>query len=181
LLRLILLLSISCVPACAAAECYTADGSDGTVTFHVLQAGAPYIGNFRRFSGEVCLAQDRITRIDATLDPASVDTGLPELDTNLMKADFFDVGKFPSVTFTSSSVQQQGDSYTVHGTLMIKGNNRKVDVVLKSQQANGKILISGSIMLDRLQYDIGMGDWTNTKWLGAEVEVDIKATLAHKK
>jgi polyisoprenoid-binding protein YceI len=179
-MRWILLLAASCTPAFAAEECYTASATDGQVTFHVLQAGAPYIGNFRRFSGEVCHSQDRVTRIDATLDPASVDTGLPELDANLMKDDFFDVGHYPSVTFTSSSVQSQGDTYTVHGTLAIKGNRREVDVVLKSQQANGKISISGSITLDRLQYGIGMGDWTNTKWLGAEVKVDIKATL-HKK
>lgn len=176
-----MLLTALNAPVFAAEECYTASATDGEVTFHVLQAGAPYIGNFRRFSGEVCLTQDRITRIDATLDPASVDTGLPELDANLMKEDFFDVDKFSSVTFTSSSVQSQGDAYTVHGTLAIKGNRREVDVVLKSQQANGKLSLSGSITLDRLLYGIGMGDWTNTKWLGAEVKVDIKAALVHKK
>jgi polyisoprenoid-binding protein YceI len=181
LLRWILLLSVSCAPAFAAEDCYTASAADGEVAFHVLQAGAPFIGNFRRFSGEVCLTQDRITRIDATLDPASVDTGLPELDANLLKEDFFDVGKYPSVSFVSSSVQSQGGTYTVHGTLAIKNNKREVEVVLHSQQANGKLSISGSITLDRLQYGIGMGEWTNTKWLGAEVKVDINATLARGK
>jgi len=181
LLRWILLLSVSCAPSFAAEDCYTASAADGEVTFHVLQAGAPFIGNFRRFSGEVCFTQDRITRIDATLDPASVDTGLPELDANLMKTDFFDVGKYPSVSFVSSSVQSQGDAHTVRGTLTIKNNKREVEVVLHSQQANGKLSISGSITLDRLQYGIGMGEWTNTKWLGAEVKVDINATLARGK
>jgi polyisoprenoid-binding protein YceI len=181
LLRWILLFFASCAPAYAAEECYTAGATDGEVTFHVLQAGAPFIGNFRRFSGEVCLTQDRFTRIDATLDPASVDTGLPELDANLLKTDFFDVGNFPSVTFTSSSIQPLGDDYTVNGTLAIKDNKREVAVVIHSQQTKGKLSISGSVILDRLQYGIGMGEWTNTKWLGAEVKVDINATLAHKK
>jgi polyisoprenoid-binding protein YceI len=181
LLRWILLLSVSCAPAFAAEDCYTASAADGEVTFHVLQAAAPFIGNFRRFSGEVCLTQNRITRIDATLDPASVDTGLPELDANLLKEDFFDVGKYPSVTFNSSSVQSQGDTHTVRGTLTIKNNKHEVEVVLHSQHANGKLSISGSITLDRLQYGIGMGEWTNTKWLGAEVKVDINATLARGK
>jgi polyisoprenoid-binding protein YceI len=168
-------------PACAADDCYRADAADGEVAFHVLQAGAPFIGKFRRFSGEACLAGDRITRITATLDPASVDTGLPELDANLLKADFFDVVRYPGVTFTGSSVQSQGDTYTVRGTLEIKDNKREVTVVLHAQQAGGKLSISGSITLDRLQYGIGMGEWTNTKWLGAEVKVDINSTLTRKK
>jgi polyisoprenoid-binding protein YceI len=178
--RWLLLLSVSIVPAFAAEDCYTADARDGEVAFRVLQAGAPFTGNFRRFSGGVCFTQGHITRIDASLDPASVDTALPELDANLLKADFFDVVKFSSVTFTSSSVQSQGDMHTVHGTLEIKGNRREVEVALKSQQTDGKITISGSFTLDRLQYGIGTGEWTNTKWLGAEVKVDIRATLTRK-
>lgn len=181
MLRWILLLSVSCAPAFAAEDCYTASAADGEVTFHVLQAGAPFIGNFRRFSGEVCFTQRRITRIDASLDPASVDSGLPEIDANLIKQDFFDTREFPLVTFTSSSVSTQGDTHTVHGTLAIKGNRREVEVALRSEQSGGKIAISGSFTLDRLKYDIGTGEWTNTKWLGAEVRLDIRATLTRKK
>jgi polyisoprenoid-binding protein YceI len=182
LLRWIGLITVAaCTVSFAAEECYTADATDGVVTFHVLQRGAPYIGNFRRFAGEACFAQGRLTRINATLDPASVDTGLPELDAGLKGKDFFDVLEFPRVTFVSSSVQPQGDAQLTHGTLEIKGNRREVDVLLHSQQQGDKMSLFGSFTLDRLQYGIGMGDWTNTKWLGAEVGLDIKATLSRKK
>lgn len=154
---------------------------NGEVTFHVLQRGAPYTGNFRRFSGEACFAQGRLTRIDATLDPSSVDTGLPELDAGLKGVDFFDVLEFPRVTFASSSVQAQGDAQFTRGTLEIKGNRREVEVPLHTQRQGDKMSLSGSFTLDRLQYGIGMGDWTNTKWLGAEVRLDINATLSRKK
>ena len=174
-------MTISCSPAFAGEACYTADASGGEVTFRVLQAGAPYTGGFRRFSGEVCFFQNRITRIDASLDPASVDTGLPEVDANLLLRDFFAVSEYPRVTFASISVQSQGDMHTVHGMLGIKGARREVEVVLKSTQADGRKLISGSFTLDRMKYGIGMGEWTNTKWLGAEVKVDIRATLTRKK
>jgi polyisoprenoid-binding protein YceI len=182
LLRWILLITVAASSAAFAAdECYTADAANGTVTFRVLQAGAPYTGNFRRFEGVVCFAQGRLTRIDATLDPASVDTGLPELDAGLKAVDFFDVREFPSVTFASTSVQPQGDAQLTRGTLEIKGNRREVEVPLRSQRQGDKMTISGSFTLDRLQYGIGMGDWTNTKWLGAEVRVDINATLSRKR
>jgi polyisoprenoid-binding protein YceI len=165
----------------AAEECYTADAAGGEVTFRVLQAGAPYTGNFRRFAGEACFAQGRLTRINASLDPSSVDTGLPELDAGLKGKDFFAVSEFPRVTFASISVQAQGDAQLTRGTLEIKGNRREVEVALLTRQAGDKMSISGSFTLDRLQYGIGTGDWTNTKWLGAEVKLDIKATLTRKK
>jgi hypothetical protein len=56
-----------------------------------------------------------------------------------------------------------------------------VEVVLRSQQSGGKMSISGTFTLDRLQYAIGTGDWTNTKWLGAEVKLDINATMTRKR
>ena len=182
MLRLILLITVAaCSAAFAAEECYTADGASGTVTFRVMQSGAPYTGNFRRFDGEACFEQGRLTRIKATLDPASVDTGLPELDAGLKGTDFFDVREFPRVTFASTSIQPQGDAQLTRGILEIKGNRRDVEVALHTRQQGGKMAISGTFTLDRLQYGIGMGDWTNTKWLGAEVKLDINATMTPRK
>ncbi|MGA9666762.1 MAG: YceI family protein [Gallionella sp.] len=182
MLRWILLITVAaCSGSFAAEDCYTADAADGAVTFRVMQSGAPYTGNFRRFSGEACFSQGRLTRIDATLDPASVDTGLPELDAGLKGRDFFDVSEFPRVTFVSTSVQAQGDAQLTRGTLEIKGNRRDVEVTLHAQQQGDKMSLAGSFTLDRLQYGIGMGDWTNTKWLGAEVRLDINATLSRKR
>jgi polyisoprenoid-binding protein YceI len=182
LLRWIGLVALAaCSAACAAEECYTADAADGAVTFRVMQAGAPYTGNFRRFAGEACFAQGRLTRIDATLDPASVDTGLPELDAGLKGKDFFAVQDFPRVSFASTFVQALGDAQLTRGTLEIKGNRRDVEVLLRTQPVGDKMSISGTFTLDRLQFGVGIGDWTNTKWLGAEVKLDINATLSRKK
>jgi polyisoprenoid-binding protein YceI len=174
------LLIIACAPAVAAQDCYTADASGGAVEFHVLQQGAPFSGQFRSFTGNVCLEQGRIAHIEASLDPSSVDTGLPELDAALKGMDFFDVSAYPRVTFSGAAVQIQGNTQTVHGMLEIKGNRRAVEVVLHTQQAGSKMSISGSLTLDRLQYAIGTGDWTNTKWLGADVQVDVSATMIRK-
>lgn len=173
------LLAFACVPALAAEECYTAES--GEVSFHVMQSGAPYTGKFTRFSGDLCFTQGRLTRIVASLDPASVDTGLPELDAALKEKDFFAVRDHPKVTFSGSATKSQVDSQTVRGTLEIKGNKREVEVVLHTKPSGDRMTVSGSLTLDRLQYGIGMGDWTNTKWLGAEVKLDINAALTRRK
>jgi polyisoprenoid-binding protein YceI len=174
------LLIVACAPAWAAEDCYTADATASEVRFSVTQSGAPFSGVFRRFSGELCFTQGRLSRINATLDPASVDTGLPELDTVLKDKEFFAVREFPRVTFVSTAIQSQGDASTARGTLEIKGVRRETAIQLRSQQANGKMTVAGALTLDRLQYGIGTGEWSNTQWLGAEVKLDVKANLTKK-
>src|SRR5690606_14165102 len=78
---LFLLISAVWAASVAAAEsCYTVRPPDGQVTYEVSQAGSAFRGEISRFGGEICLEEDRISRIDVWLDPASVNSGLPEID-----------------------------------------------------------------------------------------------------
>jgi polyisoprenoid-binding protein YceI len=178
--RLAFFLLIFCTAALAE-ECFTADASGGEVKFRVTQSGAPFNGGFRKFSGELCFDKGRLLRIDATLDPASIDSGLPELDAILKEKEFFAVREFPRVKFNSSSVQSKGDAHTARGALEIKGVRRETEIALRTQTAGGKLSVSGKLTLDRLQYGIGSGEWSNTQWLGAEVQLDVKAALNPRK
>jgi len=48
------------------------------------------------------------------------------------------------------------------------------------RESGGKPLVSGSFTLDRLDYGIGTGEWSDTRWLGAEVKIDFSATLSRR-
>jgi polyisoprenoid-binding protein YceI len=176
---ILLALALAAAPA-AADQCRSVEATAGKVSFQVVQAGALFRGDFRRFGGEVCLAQGSVTRIDVSLEPASVDTGLPELDVALKDDEFFAVKKYPRIAFTSDSIDARGDRQMAHGTLAIKGKRRKLDVRFQLQEQGGKPVVSGTLTLNRLDYDIGTGEWSNTKWLGAEVKVDFGATLSDR-
>jgi polyisoprenoid-binding protein YceI len=91
-------------------------------------------GRFAGISGAVTtVADDQTTaEIDITIDAASVDTREPKRDEHLRSADFFDVEKFPTLTFKSRSVARvEGDEFRVIGDLTIHGVTREValDVV----------------------------------------------------
>lgn len=163
--------------AAAADSCYTVRPSEGRVTYEVSQAGSPFRGAFHRFGGEVCLAGDRIERLDVWLDPASVDSGLPEIDSALKGEEFFAVDRYPRVEFTSGSVEAKGASQLAHGTLEMKGTRRKLDVPFTLLHEAGKPVAVGSLEIDRLDYGVGTGEWANTKWLGASAKVSFRATL----
>jgi polyisoprenoid-binding protein YceI len=179
-MRAVVLLAASAWLPASAEECYRADDHNGSVSFEVKQAGAPFHGKFRRFGGEVCLLQGRATRIDVWLDPATVEAGLPEIDAALKDTDFFAVDRYPRVTYTSQSVEARGSTQLAHGVLEIKGKRHNLDVPFSMQREGDNPIVSGTLTLNRLAYGIGIGEWSNTKWLGGEVYVQFRATLFAK-
>ena len=170
---------VALAPSLALADdCYAVRPAGGSVSFEVRQAGAPFRGAFRRFGGEICLATDQVTRIDVWLEPASVDSGLPEIDTALRDKEFFETGRYPRIAYTGKSAEVRGGRQLARGTLEIKGRRRDVEVAFSLRRDGGGPAVSGSLTLNRLDYGIGTGEWSDTKWLGAEVKVDFNVTLA---
>ena len=174
-----MLAAIAWLPA-AAEECYRADAHDGSVSFEVKQAGAPFHGKFARFGGEVCLSENSAVRIDLWLDPAAVEAGLPEIDAALKGKEFFAVDQYPRIVFTSRSVETRGNTQLAHGVLEIKGKRQDLDVPFSLHRAGSRLSVSGTLTLNRLTYGIGTGEWSNTQWLGGEVSVEFRAALFAK-
>lgn len=173
------LLSLAIVSSPTAAdECYQVRAAGGSVSFEVRQAGAPFRGAFRRFGGDICLAQDRVARVDVWLEPASVDTGLPELDAALKEKEFFETTRYARISFTGKSAEARGERQLARGTLDIKGRRRDMEVAFSLRRNGVGLAVSGSLTLNRLDYGIGTGEWSDTRWLGAEVKVDFSAKLA---
>ena len=156
------------------------DSTQGSVTYEVQQAGSPFRGSFRHYGGEICFADGRATKIEVWLDPASVDSGLPEIDAALRDQAFFDVKNFPRVIYASQSLQARDGNQVAHGTLEMKGKRRDLDVAFRLRRQEAGYRVSGSLKLNRLDYGIGTGEWTNTAWLSGEVKVNFRAMLQSK-
>jgi len=91
-------------------------------------------GTFRGISGTITYDPADVVKsgVEASIDVASVDTGVAARDTHLKSADFFDVAKFPTMTFKSTSVKKAGDHYDVMGDLTLHGVTKPV--VLKLEE-----------------------------------------------
>jgi polyisoprenoid-binding protein YceI len=86
-------------------------------------------GQFTGVSGKLERDENDIAndRAEVTIDAASINTRDPQRDAHLMSADFFDVAKFPTLTFRSTKVERKGDDeLAVTGDLTIHGVTRKV-------------------------------------------------------
>ncbi|MCE5180612.1 MAG: YceI family protein [Betaproteobacteria bacterium] len=124
---LIALLALACatvgMPA-VAADSYTIDPTHTFPSFEVSHLGfSIQRGRFNRSAGKITL--DTVAKsgsIDVSIDAASIDTGLANLEKHLQGEDFFDTAKYPAITFTSKSLKFDGDrlasaegDFTMHG------------------------------------------------------------------
>jgi polyisoprenoid-binding protein YceI len=92
-------------------------------------------GDFDKVTGTIELddANPSATKINVTIDVASISTREAQRDTHLKSAEFFDVEKFPTMTFVSKEVVKSGDdSYEVVGDLTIHGVTKTVDLNVES-------------------------------------------------
>jgi polyisoprenoid-binding protein YceI len=86
-------------------------------------------GHFSGVAGVVTVDHDDFATatIEATVDPATVHTGEAQRDAHLRSADFFDVERFPTLTFTSRRVTKTADGrYSLTGDITIHGVTKSV-------------------------------------------------------
>lgn len=154
------------------------DAGQGEVGFSVEQDGVPFSGKFRDFGGELCRSDGGLASIDVWLDPASVDSGLPEVDELLLTPAFFDVESHPRVHFRSSNIDRQGMLLVARGLLEINGIEQERAIEFRlGQQDDGSWLARGRFSLQRLRFELGTGEWGNTEYLANEVTVSFEASL----
>lgn len=172
---------LAACPAVVFAECWQPDTAPSQVVFVASQAGAPFEGSFRSFSGCICLdpANPEVGNIEITIDTAAVDTGIPEFDDALRGADFFDVTRWPTAHFSSTGIKSTGDGkFSVGGNFTLRDITREIEVPFSMAPAQGGgMQISGETVIKRLDYNIGLGEWRDTRWVGDEVTLRFNVAL----
>jgi polyisoprenoid-binding protein YceI len=130
----ILTLLVAAVAAAAAAplfaaETYTIDKAHSDATFQIRHFASKVRGGFGDFEGTIQAdpAKPEVSSVVFTIKAASIDTNNADRDKHLRSADFFDVEKFPEITFKSSKITPAGkDKYNVTGTLTMHGVSKEV-------------------------------------------------------
>lgn len=111
------------------AEKYTIDGSHTKAQFAVRHLMVSTVrGEFSRVQGWVDYDEKNpgAIRIEATIDAASINTGEPKRDEHLKSPDFFDVAKYPVITFRSKSARKTASGLVVTGDLTMHGVTKEV-------------------------------------------------------
>ena len=121
-------------PAASANETYKFDPSSSTIGFSVHQFLGTTQGKFTRFSGKIDVDREHPENsyVTAQIDVRSIDTRIKKRDDHLRSPEFFNVEKFPHMTFKSRSVKRTGpQGGDIVGDLTMHGVTRPTTLHVK--------------------------------------------------
>ena len=134
-LPLLVVVALCCTSLPArAGDTYKIDPVHSSISFKVRHLFSYVNGNFTKFEGTIRVDPDHPEKssVTATIDAASIDTKNEKRDEDLRSADFFDVAKYPTITFKSKSVKQTGpDSGDIIGDLTMHGVTKQMTLHVK--------------------------------------------------
>ena len=143
---------------------YNVDSYHSFLNFSVGHLGISFVdGRMDKYDGSLEMKNEDITtaKFNFTIDANSVNTGVQMRDDHLRSADFFEVEKYPDMTFESTKILATGkpDYYLLHGKLTIKDVTKDVifDVQyggkVKSDEVE-KIGVKAKTTINRFDYNI---------------------------
>jgi polyisoprenoid-binding protein YceI len=169
----------------AAVRTLDIDRSHSEVAFQVRHLLSKVRGRFEDFTGTIRFdeANPQHSDVNVFIQAASIATGDADRDKHLRSADFFDVERYPTITFTSTSVTHRGgDAYDVVGDLTIHGVTKQVTLPAsylgKAQDpwGNEKAAFEAELTLNRKDFGL---HWNATLETGGFlVGDDVKVLLS---
>jgi polyisoprenoid-binding protein YceI len=162
---------------------YVLDPAKSTLEFSFTQAGAQNKGKFKHVTVNFDFSPDNLaaSRLEVTIDVASLDTGDQERDDTLRDAELFAVKKFPQAHFSATQIVKSASGYEAVGKLTIRDATREARVPFtfrSATEAGGNAgYMSGKTTLKRLDFGVGQGDWKATDQVGNDVAVSFALRL----
>ena len=130
------------LPALATATTWTIDPEHTNIGFKVRHLMVSNVkGSFDKHTGVVDINDKDITKskVDVSIDTASINTNVKKRDDHLRSADFFDVAKYPTMTFVSKKVAKAGeDRLKVTGDLTLHGVTKEVVLDVEGPSGESK-------------------------------------------
>lgn len=145
---------------------YNFDKAHTAIGFRVKHLGLVDVpGYFRDFAGKINFDAADMTKssVEFTAKMTSVDTGVAGRDNHLRTADFFEVEKYPEMTFKSTSVTKKGKGYILTGDLTMKGVTKSVsfpfNVVGFVKNQRGTVMgVTAETSINRRDFGVNYGN-----------------------
>jgi polyisoprenoid-binding protein YceI len=142
-------------------------------------------GRFKDFVGTIRYDASDISKssVEFTAKVESIDTGVAGRDQHLKSPDFFDVAKYPDLSFKSTRVERKGKGYVLTGDLTIKGVTNPVSIpftiagAIKDPWGNTRFGVDGQTTIDRTKFGISWNKALENGGIDIGTEVAIKLKL----
>ncbi len=166
------------------AETYSIDPAHSTIGFAVTHLVINTVhGKFTEFTGTITLDGHQVTEAKGAVQTKSVDTGVAMRDKDLRSPNFFDVEKYPTISFQSKSVQQKGTEQVLVGDFTMHGVTKEISLPLKVKGpikdpwGHSRVGLEAKTAINRKDYGLTYNKTLETGGLvvGDEIEIEINA------
>ncbi|WP_430385491.1 YceI family protein [Blastomonas fulva] len=153
----------------------------GRLGFTAQWNGEPVTGSFGKWSSNILFAPDALeaSKVDVSIDLASVDTGDSQRDGTLTDTDFFDTSRFARASYRATRFTALGgDRYRADGTLTLRGVSKPLPLAFTLTIAGDKARARGTARIDRTSFGVGQGEYASTTEIAGPVAIsfDFAAT-----
>jgi polyisoprenoid-binding protein YceI len=164
---------------------YKLDKAHSRIGFAVRHLEINWVeGRFSDFEGTIHFDNKDVTKssVEFNAKVESINTGVEARDKHLRTADFFEVEKYPALTFKSTRVERKGkDAYILHGELTIKGVTKQVQLpfqltgAVKDPWGNMRFGIEAQTKINRRDFNINYGNaFSGGLDVGNEVTISLR-------
>ncbi|HEV8660454.1 MAG TPA: YceI family protein [Thermoanaerobaculia bacterium] len=186
-------LFLATLPLFAASETFRIDKQHSSAEFKIRHMVGNVTGRFTDFAGVVNVDRGNpaASSVEFTIQTASIDTSTPDRDKDLRSSNFFDVDRYPTITFKSTKVTpaKTKDTYDVVGDLTIHGVTKRVTLpvaflgFVKDPWGNERAGFELNTTLDRKDYGIVWNKALDQGGfvLGDDVKISINLETIKKK
>lgn len=183
---IITLVAFSAFALAGRAAEYDVDPSHSYIGFAVRHMVVATVkGSFNEYEGrfEYDPQNPLAFKASATIQAASIDTRNKRRDDHLRNEDFFDVAKYPQITFESTGIEPAGDKYLLKGNLTMRGVTREISIPLTfngpitDPWGNIRAGFEGSTVINRQDWGISWSKTLDTGGLVVSDEVTIEISI----
>jgi polyisoprenoid-binding protein YceI len=163
---------------------YKIDPAHSTIGFQIRHYEINWVGGrFKDFNGTIRYDEQDPTKssVEFAAKVESIDTGVAPRDKHLRTADFFEVEKYPEMTFKSTRVERKGKGWVLHGDLTLKGVTKPVALpfqltgAIKDPRGGTRFGVEAQTTIDRRDFGITWGKALEGGGfdLGHEVQIEL--------
>ncbi len=172
------------------AQTFEIDPVHSSVGFTIRHIVSNVRGRFTDFSGTIVYDPEEIenSSVNVVIKSVSIDTDNEKRDNHLRSPDFFDVEKYPEITFKSTKVVKEGEKYILHGVFNMHGAEKNISFpfeilgIVPGPGGAQRAGFEAELKLNRKDYGI---TWNRTLdqgglLLGDEVKIGLSIEAAEK-
>lgn len=161
----------------ASAKAYVITSENSKVEFTGSKVTGKHDGGFKDVTGEIHVSGDAVEHAKVTIDTTSIFSDSNRLTEHLKSADFFDVAKYPTAVFETTSIEGKGADAKVTGNLTLHGITKQITFPANIEVKEDAVTVKAEFSINRFDFDMKYaGKADDLIREGVVLRLDVKAT-----